>query len=101
MQGGDFMDKKQIEDILKEQKQYLSEHYYVEKIGLFGSFARSDQRDDSDVDLLVEFNKPVGFEFIRLKFYLESILGRKVDLVTEDALKPMIKDQILNEVQYQ
>lgn len=95
------MDKKQVEDILRSQKQYLSEHFHVEKIGIFGSFARSEQHQDSDVDLLVEFNRPVGLEFIQLKLYLEDVLGRKVDLATEAALKPMIKDQILSEVQYQ
>jgi predicted nucleotidyltransferase len=95
-----YMDKKQIEEIIKSQKQYLEEHFYVKKIGLFGSFVRSEQHEDSDIDMLVEFNRPVGFEFIRLKFYLESILDRKVDLVTEDALKPLIKDHILSEVQY-
>jgi predicted nucleotidyltransferase len=101
LEWGGFMDKQQIEKILKSQKQYLEEHFYVTKIWMFGSFVRSEEREDSDVDLLVEFNRPVGFEFIHLKLYLESVIGRKVDLVTEDALKPLIKDQILSEVQYQ
>jgi predicted nucleotidyltransferase len=88
-------------DLIKIQKPYLSEHFYVDKIGIFGSYIRDEQHIGSDVDILVEFNRPVGFEFIRLKFYLESILGTKVDLVTPEALKPMIKEQILSEVQYQ
>jgi len=95
------MNRTQIRDILNEQKHYLSEQFFVDTIGIFGSYVRDEQRVDSDIDLLVEFNHPVGFEFIRLKFYLESLFGRKVDLVTVDALKPMIKDQILSEVQYQ
>ncbi len=56
---------------------------------------------DNDIDLLVEFNQPVGLEFISLKLYLETVLDRKVDLVTVDTLRPIMKDHILNEVQYQ
>ena len=56
--------------------------------------------EDSDVDLLVEFSEPVGWEFIDLYDYLEQILGMKVDLATPGALKPQLRDSILNEVVY-
>lgn len=94
------MKLKQIENILKEKKTYLAENYHVSKIGIFGSYARNQQNDNSDIDILVEFNKPVGFEFFDLKDYLESLFNKPVDLVTINALKPYIKDEILSEVQF-
>jgi hypothetical protein len=93
--------KEMIEERLRQSKPQLAKKYKVEKIGLFGSFAREEQTEDSDVDILVEFTEPVGWEFIDLKDELERLLGRKVDLVTKNALKPLIKDDILREVLYQ
>jgi predicted nucleotidyltransferase len=72
----------------------------VKQIGLFGSFIRGEGVATSDIDLLVEFSDPIGWEFIDLKDLLESALGREVDLVTRDALKPRLRDQILAEVAY-
>ncbi len=73
----------------------------MERIGLFGSFARGAQRIGSDVDLLVEFSRPIGFiRFIQLENRLSELLGAKVDLVTRSALKPHIGKRILDEVQY-
>ena len=70
----------------------------VRSLALFGSVVRGEARPDSDVDILVKFSKPVGlFEFIRLKHRLEEILGRSVDLVTRAALKPQLRDRILEE----
>lgn len=70
----------------------------VARLSLFGSFARDEGRDDSDVDLLVEFNRPVGlFEFVRLQRQLAEIVGHRVDLVTPAALRPRLKDRILSE----
>jgi len=95
------MRRQDIERILKEQKEYLSDKYFVEKIGIFGSYSRDEQTEKSDIDILVEFNRPVGFEFLDLKEYLESLFQKPVDLVTTNALKPLIKDNIMNEVQFQ
>jgi len=87
--------KKAIED----QKRYLSDKFKVKDIGIFGSFARGEQTDKSDLDILVEFGEPVGFfTFIDLEEYLSCILGRKVDLVTRKALKPNIGRNILKEL---
>ena len=73
----------------------------VKSLAIFGSVARGDFTDQSDVDILVEFNRAVGlFDFIRLKMFLEEILHRRVDLVTPDALKPALKQRILSEVIY-
>jgi uncharacterized protein len=90
--------KKEIEKILKKNKSILHDKFKVEQIGLFGSYVRGDESKKSDVDILVEFSEPVGWEFIDLKDFLEEILGIEVDLVTKKALKPQLKDKILKEV---
>ena len=70
----------------------------VKELWLFGSAAREELRAGSDIDILVDFNAPVTlFEFARLRRRLESLLGRSVDLVTRDALKPQLREQILRE----
>jgi uncharacterized protein len=96
-----LLNKAEVQQIIIEQKPYLSEAYSVEKIGLFGSFVRNENTETSDIDLLVEFSKPVGLKFIELKDYLESVFNKPVDLVTVNALKPFMKDQVMNEVQFQ
>jgi predicted nucleotidyltransferase len=65
---------------------------------LFGSFADNTQTDESDIDFLVELEKPIGWKFFSLELYLEKIFNRKMDLVK--ALKEQIKDKILNNVKY-
>ena len=88
------------EEILHTLKEHNSE---LKKIGvyslaIFGSVARGTARKTSDVDILVEFSHPIGlFEFARLKIYLEKLLGRKVDLVTPDALRQEMREEILRE----
>jgi len=74
----------------------------VRRLGLFGSFRRGDQRPDSDVDLLVEFEpgRKTFDSFMDLAFFLESLLGRRVELVTPESLSPYIGPRILREVQY-
>lgn len=70
----------------------------VASLAVFGSVARGDEGAGSDVDILVRFSKPVGmFEFLDVKAYLEDLLGAPVDLVTEDALKPQLRERILAE----
>ena len=73
----------------------------VASLAVFGSVARDEAGPDSDVDLLVEFARPVGmFRFLAVKEYLETILGRPVDLATRDALKRQFRDAILSEAIY-
>jgi uncharacterized protein len=88
---------------LKLLKPILNERFQVETIGVFGSFARGEQTKDSDIDILVEFTQPNTidlFDFIDLEDFLTQKLDVKVDLVTKSALKPLIKDQILEETVY-
>jgi predicted nucleotidyltransferase len=70
----------------------------ISRLAIFGSFARGEERAGSDVDILVDFNGPVSiFKFLDVKERLETLLGRPVDLVTRDALKPQLRDRILAE----
>jgi predicted nucleotidyltransferase len=70
----------------------------VSKASVFGSFARGEMGDQSDLDLLVQIDRDIGlFEFLRIKLEVEETLGRKVDLVEYDAVKPMLRDRILKE----
>lgn len=95
------LSQKQIENIIVNNKELLEKEYHVERLGLFGSVARGEETTASDVDVLVDFSKPIGFfKFIELEEFLSNQLGRKVDLVTRAALKPMIRDEILSETLY-
>ena len=77
----------------------LSLRYQIASLGVFGSYVRGDQRSDSDLDLLVEFQEPPTlFQFIRLENELSDVLGVDVDLVMKSALKPAIGRHILREV---
>lgn len=92
--------KTDILNKLRELKPILSKEYAVRRIGLFGSFADNSADENSDIDLLVELDKPIGWKFFSLEIYLEKIFGRKIDLVTKNALKEQIKKDILNKVNY-
>jgi predicted nucleotidyltransferase len=83
--------------ILGAQMEYLAQ-YGVQRLALIGSVARDEARPDSDVDLLIEFSRPVGlFTFVQVKEYLGQVLGRRVDLVTPAGLKRQLRDRILEE----
>ena len=91
--------RSKVLEILKTVKPELERKYHVAEIGLFGSFVRGEEQRASDVDILVEFSRPVGmFKFLELEEYLERKIGKKVDLVSRKALKPYIGRRILNEV---
>jgi len=84
-------------NMLLEHREQLQQ-FSVKALFLFGSVARDTPHSESDVDLLVEFEKPVGlFMFLGLKHYLEDILGCSVDLGTPDSLKPALKETVLQE----
>lgn len=86
---------------IHNQLPLLKTKYHVKKIGIFGSFVRGEQKKGSDVDILVEFETPVGFfDFIRLENFLSRALRKKVDLVSKKAIKPAVKKEVNKEVQY-
>ncbi|HGE70850.1 TPA: nucleotidyltransferase [Candidatus Poribacteria bacterium] len=72
--------------ILRDQMPYLKEKYGVERLAIFGSFAKGSQTSKSDIDIIVQLAKPIGLDFMELADFLEGILGRKVDLSTFDQL---------------
>jgi uncharacterized protein len=85
---------------LRDLMPVLRRDYAVRRIGLFGSFASGGSTDDSDIDFLVELERPIGWKFFALELYLEQVFGRKVDLVTKNALKQQLRDDILRTVIY-
>jgi len=88
--------------LLREHEPELQNRFGVAKIGIFGSFARGEERQDSDVDVLVTFQqgKKTFDNFMGTKFYLEDLFMRKVDLVTDAALKPLTRDSVFRDVVY-
>jgi len=90
----------EIKEIIRQHRKELEDKYKVKSIAIFGSYARNEQTEMSDVDILVEFSEPVGFLFFYLADYLEQILGVKVDLVTYDAIKPNRRKYIMEDLIY-
>ena len=91
-----------IKHVLAEHKYELSERFHVQNIALFGSYARGDQETGSDIDILIEFSQPIGWEIVDVHNYLEDILGMKVDLVTKRAVirKPLLWQSIQEDLVY-
>jgi predicted nucleotidyltransferase len=91
-----------IQAILQERKNYLVEKFGVMEIAIFGSYARGEQKKDSDIDLIVDFKE--GYKtfdnYMDLKFYLEELFGKKVDLVIKSAINPRIKPFLIEEAIY-
>ena len=84
--------------IIDAHKDEIKRKFSVESLAIFGSVSRGTEEPDSDIDVLVRFKTTPGiFGFIDLKQYLESVVGRPVDLVTDNALKPQLRDQILKD----
>lgn len=90
----------EIENKLQQLKPLLIDRFHVSKIGMFGSYVSGKPTVDSDLDLLVEFSQPIGWDFFILEKFLEEELNMKIDLVTKDALKKRIKEAILKQVKY-
>ena len=95
------MGKQEIINIIRNKKPDMESRYGVQRLGLFGSYVKENQRKKSDIDILVTFNRDIDlFDFLDLRAYLERQLHAKVDLVMETALKPAIGKRILSEVEY-
>ncbi len=94
------MNKDDVLVTLKSLKPILYKQFSVKKIGIFGSFADKTNTDDSDIDIIIELEKPIGWKYFSLEVYLEAIFGRKIDLVTKKSLKQQIKNNILDQVNY-
>jgi predicted nucleotidyltransferase len=90
----------ELKKIIKAHKQKLEHEFKVKNIAIFGSYARGEQIEESDVDILVEFKEPVGLLFVHLADYLEEILKEKVDLLTPDAIKPNRQKYVMENIIY-
>jgi len=93
--------KENILEFLKENKELLKKQYSVTKIGLFGSYARDEATEESDIDIAVELNTTNSFRaFFALLYFLEEHFHKKIDLGIEHSLKPLAKEKILQEIIY-
>ncbi len=92
--------KDDILKILREIKPELVSRFSVANLGIFGSAVRDDFSEFSDLDLLVDFSKPIGIEFIDLADFIEKKIQRKVDLVSKNAIRPKFLSQIQNDLIY-
>ena len=92
-------DKEEVLRKIKANPDVLK-RYGVKQLGLFGSFARGEQKTSSDLDFLVELEKETFRAYMGLKFFLEDLFGCKVDLVMKDTMKPRLRDMVLREVIY-
>ncbi|MCD6542143.1 MAG: nucleotidyltransferase family protein [Thermoplasmata archaeon] len=95
------MKLEEIQKILAKHKKELYERYKIKEIGIFGSFVRGEEKEGSDIDILVEFEEVPGLiKFIEIEEYLSKLLGRKVDLVRKPAIRKELRHRILKEVVY-
>jgi predicted nucleotidyltransferase len=92
------MTRQQVMDRLRTEAARLRMEFGVKSLLLFGSVARGEATEESDIDLLAEFDRPIGlFHLVRTQQFLESLLGQPVDLVTEGGLKPRVRQRVLRE----
>ena len=76
----------------------MAQEYGIRRLGLFGSFAKGQSHDESDVDMVVEFDRPIGLRFVELAEYLETLLGRKVDLLTPTGIQGIRRGDISRDI---
>jgi hypothetical protein len=91
----------EIKELIQKHKEEFRKQYGLKEIGIFGSYLRGEQGTESDLDILIELEKPIGFvKFMRLERALSELLEIQVEMVTKKALKPHIGKRILQEVRY-
>lgn len=91
----------EVKQILSPRKLWLCETYRITELGIFGSYARGEQTQDSDVDVLIDYEQaPTLFELVNLRDLLRDLTGIPVDVVTKNGLQPRIRDRVLSEVIY-
>jgi len=86
MNDGYMLTQEGIIAVLRKELPHLSSYYGVKRIALFGSFAKGEQRADSDIDILVEFKRPIGLKFMDFAEYIEKLMNRKVDILTPEGI---------------
>ena len=94
-----MLTKEEARGILKEHYPYLSLQYGVKRIGLFGSYAKDEPTENSDIDIVVEFERSIGFRFAELAEYLENILGKSVDILTPAGIQGIRNKRITRSIE--
>ena len=94
-----MLTQEKIIDLLREKYPYLASEYGVKRIGLFGSWVKGIPHETSDVDIVVEFEHPLGFKFIEFTEYLERLLGKKVDVLTPAGIQGIRIAHIAKDIQ--
>ncbi|MFN3739731.1 MAG: nucleotidyltransferase family protein [Thermodesulfovibrionales bacterium] len=96
------MSIEEIKNSIEEKKDFLRKKYKINRIAIFGSRARKEEKETSDIDIISEFSKPMGWEIVELKEYLESLLGLNVDILTYKAVlrKPSLWNSIKDDLIY-
>jgi predicted nucleotidyltransferase len=94
-----MLTKEKITKVLQESYPYLASEYGVKRIGLFGSYAKDTSTETSDVDIVVEFDRPIGFRFAEFAEYLESLLGKRVDVLTPAGIQGIRIERIARSIE--
>ncbi len=94
-----MLTKEKIAEILRKSYPYLMAKYGVKRLGLFGSYAKDEQSEDSDVDLVAEFERPIGLSFIEFAEYIEKILGKKADILTPEGIRRITIKRIAQDIE--
>jgi len=93
-----LLTQKEVLEILRNNLPFLKEKYGVRKIAIFGSFAKEIQKEDSDIDIIIEFEKPIGLKFVELAEYIETILGKEVDILTPEGVKSIRYNEVVEDI---
>lgn len=94
-----MLTKERITGILREKYSYLTAEYAVKRIGLFGSYAKGTPTEASDIDIIVEFERPIGLKFVEFTEYLENLFGKKVDVLTPAGIKGIRVERVARSIQ--
>ncbi|MFH1097219.1 MAG: nucleotidyltransferase family protein [Candidatus Desantisbacteria bacterium] len=90
-----------VKQILRENFEFLTNMYRIRSMGIFGSYVREEQKKESDIDILVEFNEPISLlKLVNIENFLTDFIGIKVDLISKEDIRPELKETILSEVVY-
>jgi predicted nucleotidyltransferase len=93
-----IMTRKKIINLLKKEQPFFVSEYGVKRIGLFGSYAKGKPAKGSDIDILVEFEKPIGLKFVEFADYLERLFGKRVDVLTPIGVESIRVDRVANSI---
>jgi len=94
-----MLTKDTITKILRDNLSYLASEYGVKRIGFFGSFAKGNPTEKSDIDIIVDFDRPIGFRFAELSEYLEMLLGRSVDVLTPTGIREIRVERVARSIE--